>query len=93
MTRLNRVAIFNTVHMQYFRNLDGYKLRDRGTISLVSDDAPARWLVVVSVLLCSCLAPSFWQMDVTGFLLAASPDSVMVFNLLWKITPEADGMT
>lgn len=86
-------AIFATSHTQDFRDLDGDKLRNRRTVPLAIGDAPARWLVVIAVLLCSFLAPTFWQLGVAGFLLPASTGSVMVFNLLWRRTPKADVLT
>ena len=86
-------AIFTTSHTQDFRDLEGDKLRNRRTVPLVIGDTPARWLVVIIVLLYSCIAPMFWHMGVAGFLLPASTGSVMVFNLLGRRTVEGDILT
>lgn len=86
-------AVLTTVHTQDFRDVDGDKLRGRRTIPLAIGDAPARWIVVIGVLLFSYLAPAFWQLGVAGFLLPASTGSVMVFNLLWKRTYKGDVLT
>lgn len=53
-------AIFTTVHMQYFRDRDGNKLRNRRTVPLAIGDAPARWHVVIvrEHLLAICLGGS-----------------------------------
>ncbi|MCJ1466144.1 hypothetical protein MMC07_004763 [Pseudocyphellaria aurata] len=86
-------ANFTTLHTSDFRDLDGDRLCNRGTVPLVVGDTLARWIVVVAVLLCSCLAPAFWHLGVTGFLLPASAGSVMVCNLLWNRTREGDNLT
>ncbi|MCJ1263668.1 hypothetical protein MMC22_003538 [Lobaria immixta] len=86
-------ANITTIHTQDFRDVVGDKLRNRRTIPLAIGDASARWLVVIGVILCSCVAPAFWQVGLAGFLLPASTGLVMVFNLLWKRTLEADSFT
>ncbi|MCJ1467444.1 hypothetical protein MMC07_006069 [Pseudocyphellaria aurata] len=86
-------ADFTTIHTQDFRDLDGDRARGRRTVPLVVGDNPARWIIVVAVLVCSGLATAFWHLDVTGFLLPASTGSVMVCSLLFNRTLKGDKLS
>lgn len=80
-------ASFTTVHMQYLRDRDGDKLRNRRTVPLAIGDASARWLVVIAVLMWSSLALVFCHLGMAGFLLPVSTGLVMELTCCPKERP------
>ncbi|KAL2043851.1 hypothetical protein N7G274_003371 [Stereocaulon virgatum] len=82
--------IFSTVQIQDMPDQEGDKARGRRTLPLVIGDMPARWSIAVFVAFWSLVAPTFWRLGLSGYVLPVVLSGLIAGSLLWKRAVEDD---
>ncbi|CAF9905508.1 MAG: hypothetical protein ALECFALPRED_001000 [Alectoria fallacina] len=82
--------IFSTVQIQDIPDQKGDGARGRKTLPLVIGDMPARWTIAVLVPIWSLLAPTFWQLGPSGYILPVMLSGLIAGRILYTRAVEAD---
>ena len=85
--------VFSTLQMQDMSDQEGDQARGRGTVPLVLGDGPARWTIIVPVMLWSFLCPLFWALHPYAFVAPVAAGGVVSLRLLLWRTVESDKLT
>ena len=85
--------IFTTLQMQDMPDVEGDMARGRNTVPLVYGDFAARCSIGLPIFIWSFLCPTFWRMDLPGYVLPVAIGSWLVGRLFMCRNPVADGIT
>lgn len=85
--------VFTTLQMQDMADQEGDQARGRGTIPLVLGDGPARWTIVIPVLVWSVACPWFWELHPYAFIVPVTLGLLLSLRLLLLRSVDADKTT
>lgn len=85
--------IFSTVQIQDIPDQEGDGVRGRKTLPLVIGDMPARWTIAVFVPIWSLLAPAFWQLGPSAYILPVMLSCLVAGRIIYTREVEADKMS
>ena len=78
-------VIFSTLQVQDLKDQEGDRARGRSTAPLVLGSRVARWTVAVPVMVWSMVCPTYWMLDVWGFIAPVTLGCLVVVRLfLWR---------
>ncbi|KAE8147339.1 UbiA prenyltransferase family-domain-containing protein [Aspergillus avenaceus] len=76
------LIVFTTLQVQDIPDIEGDSARGRRTFPIVHGHWAARWSVALGTLLWSAICPTFWCLDVTGYLLLLVPGALIAYRTL-----------
>ena len=85
--------IFSTVHVQDIPDLEGDAARGRKTLPLVIGEMRARWSIAILVAIWSVLAPGFWQVGYSGYILPVVLSGLIAGRMICTRGIEADKLS
>lgn len=86
-------VIATTIHVQDMKDQEGDAARKRKTLPLVMGDGFARWTIAGAIMGWSVAAPTFWKLDIEGYIPTAAAGAIITFRILWLRSVEADRTT
>lgn len=85
--------VFSTLQMQDMADQEGDQARGRGTIPLVIGDGPARWTIIVPVMIWSVVCPMFWSLHPYAYIVPLTLGATVSLRLFFLRTVESDKLT
>lgn len=86
-------VVGTTVHIQDMYDQLGDSAAGRKTIPLIIGDEPARWTIVMGVLVWSYLCPALWRLNLAGYVAPMALGILIVTRSLLKRTVKEDRTT
>lgn len=85
--------IFSTLQMQDMADMEGDRVRGRGTLPLVHGEMAARWSIAVPVAIWSLVCPYFWRVGVVGWTISVAAGALLAGRVLLLRSVPADKVT
>jgi 4-hydroxybenzoate polyprenyltransferase len=85
--------VFSTLQMQDMADQEGDQARDRRTVPLVHGDGPARWTIIIPVMMWSMICPMFWKLHPYAYIVPLTLGASISLRLFFLRTVESDKRT
>ncbi len=85
--------VFSTLQMQDMADQEGDQARNRRTVPLVHGDGPARWTIIIPVMMWSMICPMFWKLHPYAYIVPVALGASISLRLFFFRTVESDKRT
>ncbi|KAI9037503.1 UbiA family prenyltransferase [Aspergillus affinis] len=87
------LIVLTTIHVQDIPDIEGDAARGRLTLPIIHGQRVARISVAVGVLFWSIFCPTFWALDIVGYLILLGPAGLIAYRTMQLRWVSADEIT